>query len=166
MKKTVSTLVTAVSVLATPLFAAEIRYAYDERRQLTSVVRDGCEAFGYGYDLAGNLLWASIGCKTNVYETNGRNQYTTVTDGDGNVHRLAYDEDGNLIEDARFMYSWDSAGRLKEAISSSLDGGVAINNHYDAFGRRTAVLAGGGAAREGRDLVRHARERRSGDDRG
>ena len=136
MKKTFLMLVTAAGVLVTPLFAAEIRYAYDERRQLTSVVRDGRDAFGYGYDLAGNLRWASIGCKTNVYESNCLNQYTTVTDGDGNVHHLAYDEDGNLIEDARFMYSWDSAGRLKEAISSSLDGGVAINNHYDAFGRR------------------------------
>ena len=68
----------AVGVLPTSLFAAEIRYAYDERKQLTSVVRDGCEAFGYGYDLAGNLLWASIGCKTNVYETNCRNQVDGV----------------------------------------------------------------------------------------
>ena len=136
MKEALSTLLTAVCVLATPLFAAEIRYAYDERRQLTSVVRDGCDAFGYGYDLAGNLRWESIGSKTNVYETNCLNQYTTVTDGDGNVHHLAYDEDGNLIEDARFMYSWDSAGRLTEAIPSSLDGGVAILNRYDALGRR------------------------------
>lgn len=68
MKEALSTLLTAVCVLAMPLFAAEVRYAYDERRQLTSVVRDGCDAFGYGYDLAGNLRWASIGCKTNVYE--------------------------------------------------------------------------------------------------
>ena len=136
MKEALSTLLLAVCALATPLFAAEVRYAYDERRQLTSVVRDGCDAFGYGYDLAGNLRWASIGCKTNVYETNCLNQYTTVTDGDGNVHHLAYDEDGNLIEDARFMYSWDSAGRLTEAIPSSLDGGVAILNRYDALGRR------------------------------
>ena len=68
MKKTVLMSVTAASVLVTPLFAAELRYAYDERRQLTGVVRDGREAFGYGYDQAGNLLWASIGCKTNVYE--------------------------------------------------------------------------------------------------
>ena len=78
VKVTVSTLLTALSVLVTSLFAAEIRYAYDERRQLTSVVRDGCEAFGYGYDLAGNLLWASIGCKTNVYETNCLNQVDGV----------------------------------------------------------------------------------------
>ena len=91
MKEALSTLLMAVCALATPLFAAEVRYAYDERRQLTSVVRDGRDAFGYGYDLAGNLRWASIGSKTNVYETNCLNQYTTVTDGDGNVHHL-----GNL----------------------------------------------------------------------
>ena len=68
MKKTVLMFVTAASVLVTPLLAAELRYAYDERRQLTGVVRDGRDAFGYGYDLAGNLRWASIGCKTNVYK--------------------------------------------------------------------------------------------------
>ena len=116
--------------------AEEIRYEYSIRSELTRVLCGGETLFGYGYDLAGNLRWSCVGSSTNVYETNARNQYTRLTDSNGRVYHFAYDEDGNLMEDARYMYSWDSACRMTEAIPSGFGGGLSVRNFYDAFNRR------------------------------
>lgn len=124
------------AVLAGEVRADDVRYEYNGRSGLVRVSCGDETLFGYEYDLAGNLRWASIGSSTNVYETNGLNQYTRVAASNGQVCHLAYDEDGNLIEDARYMYNWDSACRMTEALPSSLQGGLAVKNYYDALGRR------------------------------
>lgn len=87
------------AVLAGEVRADDVRYEYNGRSELVRVSCGDETLFGYEYDLAGNLRWASIGSSTNVYETNGLNQYTRVAASNGQVCHLAYDEDGNLIED-------------------------------------------------------------------
>ena len=129
-------LLVITAVLALEVSAADARYEYNERSELTRVMWNDEVMFGYEYDQIGNLKWACVGCKTNVYEVNSLNQYTTITDSDGNVHQLTYDEDGNLVQDFRRVYLWDSASRLTVCRPLPGRGGFAIRNHYDALGRR------------------------------
>lgn len=129
-------LLVITAVLALEVSVADARYEYNERSELTRVMWNDEVMFGYEYDQIGNLKWACVGCKTNVYEVNSLNQYTTITDSDGNVHQLTYDEDGNLVQDFRRVYLWDSASRLMVCRPLPGRGGFAIRNHYDALGRR------------------------------
>ena len=118
------------------LCCADTRYEYNLRSELMRVIRNGEVLCAYEYDLAGNLKWSCTGCNTNVYEANRLNQYTTVTDSDGNVHQFTYDEDGNLVQDNRRIYIWDSASRMEISRPLPGEGGFAIRNYYDAFSRR------------------------------
>ena len=129
-------LLVITAVLALEVSVADARYEYNERSELTRVMWNDEVMFGYEYDQIGNLKWACVGCKTNVYEVNSLNQYTTITDSDGNVHQLTYDEDGNLVQDFRRVYLWDSASRLMVCRPLPGRGGFSIRNHYDALGRR------------------------------
>ena len=116
--------------------ASDVHYKYNARSELTRVTRAGEVLYGYEYDLAGNLIWSCNGSRTNVYERNCLNQYTTVSDSEGNVYRFTYDEDGNLVQDNRRVYIWDSGSRLEVSRPLPGEGGVAIRDSYDAFGRR------------------------------
>ena len=74
------TLLMITAALALEASAADARYEYNERSELTRVMWNDEVMFGYEYDQIGNLKWACVGCKTNVYEVNSLNQYTTITD--------------------------------------------------------------------------------------
>ena len=125
-----------VIALIMSVSASEIHYVYNIRSELTRVMHGDEVLYGYEYDLAGNLIWSCSGSRTNVYERNCLNQYTTVSDSEGNVYRFTYDEDGNLVQDNRRVYIWDSGSRLEVSRPLPGEGGFAIRNSYDALGRR------------------------------
>lgn len=129
-------LLEVLGIMPLSIFASDIHYVYNTRSELTRVMRGDEVLYGYEYDLAGNLKWSCAGCSTNVYAVNCLNQYTTVTDSDGNVHQLTYDEDGNLVMDFRRIYTWDSASRMEISRPLPGEGGFAIRNYYDALSRR------------------------------
>ena len=116
--------------------ASDVHYKYNARSELTRVTRAGEVLYGYEYDLAGNLIWSCNGSRTNLYERNCLNQYTTVSDSEGNVYRFTYDEDGNLVQDNRRVYIWDSGSRLE--VSRPLPG-VRVSSPWRTI-RRVAEL--------------------------
>ncbi len=88
-------------------------FSYNERSEVISAFVTG-NSSEYGYDEIGN--------STN-WTANCLNQYET----------FPHDEDGNLLSDGVFSFTYDSANRLKTVSSNCI---VLTTNFYDAKSRR------------------------------
>ena len=93
-------------------------FGYNDRSEVTAAFVSGIQST-YGYDEIGN---------STSYASNCLNQYT----------EFSYDEDGNLLTDGTFSFTYDAANRLKTA---STNGIVVLTNFYDAKSRRVKKVA-------------------------
>jgi RHS repeat-associated protein len=92
----------------------------------------------FSYDLVGNRENERLADGEIVaYNVNELDQYTTR---DGTT--FTYDRNGNLKQDDRHQYIYDSMNRLVRAIDSSTEGTIARFFH-DAYGRRILELTDG-----------------------
>ena len=136
-------------------FAANAFHAwgYDSKGQVTSANKYlgtntgntsqpvNAEHFGFNYDNIGNRNWASVAGNTTANYTAGLlNQYSSITSGN-TTENPVHDADGNLIEDAGYLYSWDGENRLVEVEDKGSN--QLWQYAYDAEGRR--YWAGGGS---------------------
>jgi RHS repeat-associated protein len=125
-------------------------YAYNDRNELETASRfagntlsDQTEPLPeqeriYQYDPIGNRIEAVEGERPTRFESNSRNQNEAVFNASQRIDRLAYDADGNLIEDGGFDYSWDAENRLAAVIAKKANpGSRRLEFQYDYAGRRT-----------------------------
>jgi RHS repeat-associated protein len=135
-------------------------YTYDLANQLTGIVykkADGTTLIGdlsYTYDangrrksMGGSLArvaapLATTNISTATYDANNRLTKwggTTAT----TQSTLSYDNNGNLITDGTYTYTWNARNQL-QTVSNTTGGTVLANYSYDASGRRTskAILSG------------------------
>jgi len=116
-------------------------YGYNTRSELTEARRYlGTDAgnlgnpvtgqqFVYQFDNIGNRETYSANGDTTQYTTNSLNQYTQTEDPN---ETFLYDDDGNMIQDGTFTYSWNAENRLTDV--SNLETWVQFT--YDYRGRR------------------------------
>jgi len=136
-------------------FAANAFHAwgYDSKGQVTSANKFlgtntgntsqpvNSEHFGFNYDNIGNRNWASVaGNVTANYTAGLSNQYSGIISGN-TTENPVHDADGNPIEDADYLYTWDAENRLVQVERKS--DSVTWTYAYDAEGRR--YWAGGGS---------------------
>jgi hypothetical protein len=124
-------------------------WGYDDRNELTSARRydtSDVEAASlrrlYDYDAIGNWTDATAGTGTaTTYATNGLNEYTGTQNPS---ETFAYypnghpeQNDGNLLQDATFTYTWDGENRLVSAAPTwPVSGNKKLEFAYDYRGRR------------------------------
>ena len=100
-------------------------YRYDATSQLTGVDYGPGKTETFAYDPVGNRTEATALISVNreprtvnfSYTTNALNQYTLLTPGASAPVSFAYDTNGNLINDGRFDYVYDSQNRLVSVTS-------------------------------------------------
>ena len=111
-------------------------WSYNNRSELAAA-SIGTNLYGYSYDTIGNRLWSAA--NTNTYIANALNQYTLVGRAAPSVPQttFAYDADGNMTRDDRFLYSYDAENRLRSVTSRSMtNGALRVLNAYDHRNRR------------------------------
>lgn len=92
----------------------------------------------YRFDPIGNRIHAVEGKDGIHYQTNSLNQYERIVTPSQKEEALIYDEDGNLIEDGRFRYSWNAENRLVAVDPKVAKAGAKrLEYVYDYMGRRT-----------------------------
>ncbi|MBM3853909.1 MAG: hypothetical protein FJ399_12265, partial [Verrucomicrobia bacterium] len=132
-------------------------FSYNSRGELTAApTREGTVAspgvslsnrqHEFDYDLIGNRKWAGLtgnsGDRKN-YAANALNQYLSRDNSSSpftGTQAFAYDDDGNLLTDGLWNYTWDGEQRLVR-MSSALPAGqgytrLELNFKYDYLGRR------------------------------
>lgn len=111
-------------------------YGYDEDQQLITVVRDGVQVEGYGYDDNGNRIskyTSSDGTLTAAFDRQDRQ--TSL----GN-ELYQFDEAGFLVQRGDLSLTWGALGELLEAT----DGVQTVTYGYDGLGRRVSRTDAGG----------------------
>ena len=152
---------TSVSADATPA----ITFAYDSLQRLQSAA-NGLAAYSYTHSHSGNLTnevatingtLQSIDRRFDEYQrlitlaVNGKrvdysytanqlNQYTSI--GNGATIEPEYDQDGNMIWDGRFHYTYDVENRLISVYSNTT---CVVSNAYDHQSRRVLKISHGDA---------------------
>ena len=113
-------------------------WLYNRRSELAAA-SIGTNLYGYSYDTIGNRLWSAANVATNEYAANALNQYTSVGGSapDAPQTTFAYDADGNMTRDGRFLYSYDAENRLRSITArSATNGSLRVLNAYDHRNRR------------------------------
>ena len=109
-------------------------FGYNARSELTgAVLLTNC--YGYVYDPIGNRLFSSLDGVTNTYTANAMNQYTAIT---GTAAASpAYDADGNMTWDGKFVHTWGAENRLVKSMPGGTvtNGSVTVENGYDYLHR-------------------------------
>ena len=97
-------------------------YGYDDTYQLVEadgyLAGGGADtnyAYGYAYDPIGNYTQVIDRGAAETYWPNSLNQYTNTT----TRPVLAYDPNGNLLDDSAQAYGWDQENRLVSATNAS-----------------------------------------------
>jgi len=123
-------------------------FSYNARSELTDALL-GSDAYGYGYDGIGNLVFSAAGTATNVYAANCLNQYTAIAGGA--AASPDYDTDGNMTWDGRFTHTWDAENRLVKSQQGGTvtNGSAMVESGYDyrhrRFSKTVRRLTGRGA---------------------
>ena len=86
-------------------------YGYNNRNEL-SFATSGTNAFAYAYDTIGNRTFTIVNSETNLYSANNLNQYTSILRTSAPPREPTYDADGNLMQDDKYSYAYDSENRL------------------------------------------------------
>ncbi len=119
---------------------ADTTYTYDELNRLETVSYPSIGTETYTYDNAGNRLSKVLGSESTDYSYDARNRLVqSITNGITIVYD--YDNNGNLVKTTKgteiTTYTYDGFNRLKE---TNMPDGIWMNNYYDAFGMRIAVV--------------------------
>lgn len=101
-------------------------YGYDVISQLTSFRRGTSVDKSYEFDLLGNRTRTTENGEVTNYTTNNVNAYTNITGGINFVP--TYDDNGNILNDARNHFVYDFNNRIYSANDEICT--------YDALGRR------------------------------
>ena len=93
--------------------------------------------FNYSFDNIGNRTTSQIlGDLEKTYASNELNQYASITDANSSMSPI-FDDDGNLAEDSKFIYTWNGENRLIKVTPRALEAGaVELHFVYDYQGRR------------------------------
>jgi len=109
-----------------------INYSYNERSEVTGALSNAANTtynYTFAFDPIGNRLNATLAGQSVSYTTNILNQYTAV-----NATAPTYDDDGNMLTNGNWSYTWNGENRLIRAVNSAT--GVKLEFGYDYMGRR------------------------------
>jgi len=115
-------------------------FGYNLRSEVTNAVM-GANAYGYAYDPVGNRKQSAIGngqsADVTAYAANLLNQYSAITNSATSASPRetfpAYDQDGNMLTNGLWVYTWDAENRLVSACSNGV---LLVMNAYDHRSRR------------------------------
>ena len=129
------------------------RYGYNDRSELISAQRfHGANiddltvpvpnrSWSYGYNSIGNRVFSAEDQNGQTvitsYEANELNQHTKTSSAHSTTV-FEYDDDGNMISDGRFLYSWNGENRMVRAEEIHLSTNQTTNNidySHDEMGR-------------------------------
>lgn len=107
------------------------------------------------YDNIGNRFESLLDTALTTYDANELNQYTAI-DTPATTYVMGYDDDGNLVEDGKWAYTWDAENRLVSVQTSAIAilGGATPKKlvfGYDSENRRVSktVLSWSGSSFSG-----------------
>jgi YD repeat-containing protein len=112
-----------------------ISYGYNDKSEVTSAVAQNQSTCNYGFtfDPIGNRMNSSSSesgtSVTRNYTTNQLNQYTAI---DNPTAAPTYDDDGNMLGDGTWAFTWNAENR----IIAATQGTTVVEYKYDYFGRR------------------------------
>ena len=113
-------------VNATDSLSNHREWLYNKLNELSSAII-GTNTYSYAYDSIGNRQWSVVNSATNSYQANALNQYSQVDSAN-----LAYDADGNLLQDEKYVYTYDAENRLISVRPiNPTSGNLAIRNEYN-----------------------------------
>ncbi|MFC0562165.1 hypothetical protein [Halalkalibacter alkalisediminis] len=122
-------------------------FTYDALNQITSeTVPHTNKTIVYTYDPRGNRTKTVISkngttLKTINHNFNDLNQLTDIQDGT-TMTKWNYDDNGNLLDDGRFLYEWDADNRLRFVKIKGTNADIA-QYWYDEADRRIRKDVGG-----------------------
>jgi len=136
-------------------------YGYDNLDRLTSATLPAT-VYGYTYDGVGNRLTRSTGGNTDTYAYGSTsNRIASITPSSGPVRNFTLDNVGSATADGNNTYTYDTRGRMVQAVSSlgtttyqvnALGQRIRKTNtlgdtvyHYDTGGRLIAETTAAGA---------------------
>jgi len=108
-----------------------IAYGYNDRSEITSAVaaNDMTYNFGFSFDNIGNRITGTESGVLRNYTSNLLNQYTQI---DNPSQSPTYDDDGDMLTNGNWTYTWNAENRLSVAESSTQK----LEFAYDYMGRR------------------------------
>jgi len=109
-----------------------INYSYNDRSEVTEARSNAADTtynYTFAFDSIGNRLNATLAGQSVNYTTNILNQYTVV-----NTTAPTYDDDGNMLTNGNWAYTWNGENRLIQAVNSAT--GMKLEFAYDYMGRR------------------------------
>ncbi len=100
--------------------------------RLTSAILSASN-FGYSYDGVGNRLTKTVGANTDNYAySSTSNRISTLTPAGGAQRSFVFDADGSTTNDGLNTYSYDTRGRMTQAMSAAGTSAYQVN----ALGQR------------------------------
>ncbi|WP_341963521.1 DNRLRE domain-containing protein (plasmid) [Planococcus maritimus] len=124
-----------------------VEYQYDGMSQLKreTIPLTG-EQVDYEYDVLGNRTQMKVTkngavTKTVAHTFNARNQLVRVKEGTASVD-WTYDDNGNLLDDGKYTYTWDADNRLRK-VHAKVGGTQIAEYWYDDADRRIRKNVGG-----------------------
>lgn len=135
-------------------------YGYDTLDRLTSYTGPSANQ-AFSYDGVGNRLTKTVGANTDTYSPAGTsNRLASITPSSGPVRNYAYDATGSTTGDSVNTFTYDTRGRLTQAVSTVGTTDYQVNSlgqrirktnpqgdtlyHYDAQGRLIAESSASG----------------------
>ncbi len=106
-------------------------YTYDSLNQIIGAAHSNNDQpddmMSYNYDMMGNRISAIENGEEKLYQSNLLNQYTMIDNEES-----AYDNDGNMLNNRGWAYTWNTENRLIRAVKDDLR----LEFSYDYMGRR------------------------------
>ena len=117
--------------LGRPISCNLDQFGYNVRGEI-ALVRYGTNTLAdiYDYDAIGNVASNRLGDVRTQYTANELNEYTTISNMTSRT--LAYDLDGNLIENGVYSFVYDAHNRLSQIFEN---GNLLRSFNYDAMSR-------------------------------
>jgi len=132
-------------------------FGYNPRSELTSAAM-GTNAYGYAFDAIGNREWTRMNANTNIYQSNGLNQYTNIlrVSAPPREDLPVFDLDGNQTLLHTTTGSWQVEYNAENRPVLFSNETAIITMVYDHQGRRTEmkVVQSGATTRHERYLYR------------
>ena len=111
-------------------------FGYNVRSEVTSA-NMGTNTYGYAYDSIGNRITATNNAEVASYTANALNQYTAISNAISVLP--VHDDDGNMLTNGIFSYTWDGENRLHSVVSNDVP---LVTYTYDYRSRRIGKVAG------------------------
>jgi RHS repeat-associated protein len=113
-------------------------YTYDADYRLLTAANPSIGNYQYTYDPLGNATAFDLAGVETTATYNDDNQLSNLVTG-GESTPFSYDNDGNLLNDGVYKYTWDAENRLLSATSIA-NASISTSFRYDGLGRRVAIV--------------------------